>query len=127
MLRTIKGRLTVNVIGIVVAAILLTTAGIVWVAGKRMIQDQSRALQLNADKYAEEINAWVENEKMLAEGAAGSIRAGGRTDTDFLQSVVDAHAQDREELLNLYCGTKDSRFIQSNKEAEVPDSSDCSY
>ena len=50
MLRTIKGRLTVNVIGIVVAAILLTTAGIVWVAGKRMIQDQSRALQLNADK-----------------------------------------------------------------------------
>ena len=45
MLRTIKGRLTVNVIGIVVAAILLTTAGIVWVAGKRMIQDQSRALQ----------------------------------------------------------------------------------
>ncbi len=120
MLRTIKGRLTVNVIGIVVAAILLTTAGIVWVAGKRMIQDQSRALQLNADKYAEEINAWVENEKMLAEGAAGSIRAGGRTDTDFLQSVVDAHAQDREELLNLYCGTKDSRFIQSNKEAEVP-------
>lgn len=107
-------------IGIVVAAILLTTAGIVWVAGKRMIQDQSRALQLNADKYAEEINAWVENEKMLAEGAAGSIRAGGRTDTDFLQSVVDAHAQDREELLNLYCGTKDSRFIQSNKEAEVP-------
>ncbi len=124
MLRTIKGRLTVNVIGIVVAAILLTTAGIVWVAGKRMIQDQSRALQLNADKYAEEINAWVENEKMLAEGAAGSIRAGGRTDTDFLQSVVDAHAQDREELLNLYCGTKDSRFIQSNKEAEVPEGYD---
>lgn len=124
MLRTIKGRLTVNVIGIVVAAILLTTAGIVWVAGKRMIQDQSRALQLNADKYAEETNAWVENEKMLAEGAAGSIRAGGRTDTDFLQSVVDAHAQDREELLNLYCGTKDSRFIQSNKEAEVPEGYD---
>lgn len=111
-------------IGIVVAAILLTTAGIVWVAGKRMIQDQSRALQLNADKYAEKINAWVENEKMLAEGAAGSIRAGGRTDTDFLQSVVDAHAQDREELLNLYCGTKDSRFIQSNKEAEVPEGYD---
>lgn len=124
MLKTIKGRLTVNVIGIVVAAILLTTAGIVWVAGKRMIQDQSRALQLNADKYAEEINAWVENEKMLAEGAVGSIRAGGKTDTDFLQSVVDAHAQDREELLNLYCGTKDSRFIQSNKEAEVPEGYD---
>lgn len=124
MLRTIKGRLTANVIGIVVAGILLTTAGIVGVAGKRMIQNESRALQLNADKYAEAINTWVENKKMLAKGTADSIKAGGRTDTDFLQAVVDTHAQGREELLNLYCGTNDSRFIQSNKEAEVPEGYD---
>lgn len=120
MLRTIKGRLTTSVIGIVVASILLTTAGIIAVAGRRMIQDQTQTLQLNADKYAEEINTWIENEKMLADGVADSISAGGKTDTDFLQSVVDTHAAGREELLNLYCGTKDSRFIQSNREAETP-------
>ncbi|MCM1158714.1 MAG: methyl-accepting chemotaxis protein [Bacteroidales bacterium] len=124
MLKTIKGRLTTSVIGIVVASILLNTAGIIVVAGKRMIQDQTQTLQLNADKYAEEINTWIENEKMLAGGAADSIEAGGKVETDFIQSVVDAHAAGRDELLNLYCGTKDSRFIQSNREAEIPEGYD---
>jgi len=56
MLKTIKGRLTASMIGIVVASILLTTVGIIAVAGKRTVQDQTQALQLNADKYAEEVN-----------------------------------------------------------------------
>lgn len=124
MLKTIKGRLTVSVIGIVVASILLTTVGITAVAGKRMIRNQTQALRLNAEKYAKEINTWIETEKMLARGAAGSIEAGGRTDTDFVQSVVDTHAAGRDELLNLYCGTKDSRFIQSNREAGIPEGYD---
>ncbi len=124
MLKTIKGRLTASVIGIVVASILLTTVGIIAVAGKRTIQDQTQALQLNADKYAAEINTWIENEKMLAEGAADSIAAGRTIDTDYIQSVVETHASGRQELLNLYCGTKDSRFIQSNPEAEIPEGYD---
>lgn len=124
MLKTIKGRLTVSMIGIVVASILLTTVGIITVAGRRTIQDQTQALQLNADKYAEEINTWIENEKMLADGAAKSIAAGRTIDTDYVQSVVDAHAAGRQELLNLYCGTKDSRFIQSNREAGIPEGYD---
>ena len=37
---------------------------------------------------------------------------------------MDTHAAGREELLNLYCGTKDSRFIQSNREAEIPEGYD---
>lgn len=124
MLKTIKGRLTVSMIGIVVVSILLTAIGIIAVAGKRMVQDQIQALQLNADKYAEEINTWIENEKMLAEGAAKSIAAGEKTGTDYVQSVVDSHASGRQELLNLYCGTKDSRFIQSNREAGIPEGYD---
>ena len=62
--RTIKGRLTISVICIVVISIVATTAGIIIVVGKRLIQNQTDALQLNADKYAEEINTWIENEKM---------------------------------------------------------------
>ncbi len=124
MLKTIKGRLTVSMIGIVVASILLTTVGIITVAGKRTIQEQTQALQLNADKYAEEINTWIENEKMLVDGTAKSIAAGKTIETDYVQSVVDAHAEGRQELLNLYCGTKDSRFIQSNREAGIPEGYD---
>ena len=120
MSKTIKGRLTVSMIGIVVASILLTTVGIITVAAKRTIQDQTQALQLNADKYAEEINTWIENEKMLAEGAAKSIAAGGTIDMAQVQAVVDTHAAGRQELLNLYCGTRDSKFIWSNREIEMP-------
>lgn len=124
MLKTIKGRLTISVIAIVIASILLTTVGIIIVAGSRMIDNQTEALQLNADKYAEEINTWIENEKMLASGSADSIQAIGSTDTNVIQSVVDVHASGRSELLNLYCGTADSRFIQSNHEADIPEGYD---
>lgn len=122
--RTIKGKLTASVICMVVVSILLTTAAIVVVAGKRLIADQTEALQIYADRYAEEINTWIENEKMLAEGAADCIGAARNTDGDFIQSVMDTYAEGRGELLNLYCGTKDSIFIQSNKEAEIPEGYD---
>lgn len=122
--RTIKGKLTTSVIWMVVVSILLTTMGIIIVAGKRLIRDQTEALQIYADRYAEEINTWIENEKMLADGAANSIEAAQNTNSDFIQSVMDTFASGRGELLNLYCGTKDSRFIQSNREAEIPEGYD---
>lgn len=124
MRRTMKGKLTISVIGIVMASIMLTTIGTVVVAGRNLIQDQTEALQLNAEKYAEEINTWIENEKMLADGAANSIEAAADTTDGLIQSVLDTFAADRTELLNLYCGTKDSKFLQSNQDAEIPDGYD---
>lgn len=124
MTKTMKGRLTISVICIVAVSILLTMLGAVVIAGKRMMSEQKEILQLYADKYAKEINTWIENEKMLAAGTAGSIAAAGSLDEAFLQSVVDVHAKGRDELLNLYCGTKDSAFIQSNREAGIPDGYD---
>ena len=124
MRRTIKGKLTVSVICIVAASILLTTIGIAAVAGKRLIQDQTESLQVYADKYAQEINTWIENEKMLAKGAADSLEAAQNMEDAFIQSVMDTYAKDRGELLNLYCGTRDSKFIQSNREAEIPEGFD---
>lgn len=124
MSRTIKGKLTINVIFIVVVSIMLTTVGIVFAAGGQLMRNQTDALRLNADKYAEEINTWIENEKMLAEGAANSIEASGNTDAAAVQLVMDTYSEGREELLNLYCGTNDSLFYQSNRGAEIPEGYD---
>ncbi len=124
MRKTIKGKLTISVICIVAVSIMLTTLGIVTMAGRRLIEDQTQALQLNADRYAEEINTWIENEKMLAEGTANSIEAAGSTADGLIQSALDTYAADRPELLNLYCGTKESKFLQSNREAEIPEGYD---
>ena len=124
MSRTIKGKLTISVIFMVVMSILLTTAAILIVAGRRLMEDQTETLQLYADKYAEEINTWIENEKMLASGTAKGVEAAGSIEDDALQEILNTYAADRDELLNLYCGTKDSRFIQSNAEAEIPEGYD---
>ncbi len=107
MLKTIKGKLTISVIGIVIVSVLLTTAGVAAVAGNRMVRDQTQALQLNADKYAEEINTWIENEKMLVDGATDSIAAGKETKTEFVQSAGHSNGnsaavmQQIEELFHL--------------------------
>ena len=108
MTRTIKGKLTTGVILIVVAVIVLITAGISGVAGARLLEKQKNELQLQADSYAEEINTWIE----------------GDVSDAFLQSVVNTHAEGRDELLNLYCGTASSKFLQSNPDAEIPEGYD---
>ena len=124
MRRTIRGKLTVSVILIVVAIIILTTFGIILVVGGTLNEKSENELQLYADKYAEAINTWMENERMMAEGTANSIEAAGDVTAEFLQKVVETHAEGRGELLNLYCGTTDSRFYQSNPEAEIPEGYD---
>lgn len=124
LLKTIKGRLTISIICIVTISMLLTTIGIVAIAGSRIMSDQTEVLLLNADKYAEEINTWIENEKMIATGAANSIKAARNVEGDFIQAVVNAHAEGRDEMLNLYCGKANSEFYQSNPEAEIPEGYD---
>ena len=49
MTKTMKGRLTISVICIVAASILLTTLGIIAIAGRRMMAEQKDILQLYAD------------------------------------------------------------------------------
>ena len=124
MRRTIKGKLTTSVIVIVVAIIVLTTLGVILIAGNQMTDKSENELQLQADKYANAINTWMENEMMMAEGTANSVEVTGELSGGFLQKVVDTHAEGREELLNLYCGTADSRFYQSNYEAVIPEGYD---
>lgn len=121
MRKTIKGKLTTSVILIVVAIIILTTFGIVMIASNTLTKKSENELQLQADKYAEAINTWIVDEKMMAEGTANSIEAAGDMTETFLQKVVNTHAEGRDELLNLYCGTADSRFYQSNPDAEIPE------
>ena len=50
MTKTMKGRLTISVICIVAVSILLTTLGIVMIAGQRIMSEQKEILQLYADK-----------------------------------------------------------------------------
>ncbi len=120
MARTIKGKLTISVILIVIAIIVLMTTGIIGASGSYFLKSERTQMQLQADKYAREIDTWMENEKMLVEGTADSVTVGGDFSEAYLMKTVATFARGREELLNLYCGTDQKGFYQSNTEAGIP-------
>lgn len=124
MRKTIRGKLTISVIAIVIVIIEAITIGIVGIAGSKLMNSQKDELQLQADRYAQEVNSWIATEKMLVTGAAKSIESTGDMSEAGLQNVVDTYYAGREELLNLYFGTADSKFYQGNREAAIPDGYD---
>lgn len=123
--RTIRGKLTSTVIIIVVAIIMIITAGIVSIAGNNLLGAQKDELQLQADKYANEVDTWISTEKEWVTGAANAIQSTGDVSDRGALSVVDAYYEGRAELLNMYFGREaDGVFLQGNKEATTPEGYD---
>ncbi len=123
---TIKGRLTLAVILIVVAAMLVSTGIIVGTSGKKLTNELTSELQLNADKYANSINSWIEMEKGLnaAGAAAFSAIPDPDYDRDHIQKMVTAEAEGHPEFLNLYYGMEDKLHLQMDPNATVPEGYD---
>ncbi|MCR5832246.1 MAG: methyl-accepting chemotaxis protein [Lachnospiraceae bacterium] len=123
---TIKGRLTLAVILIVVAAMLVSTGIIVGTSGKKLTNELTSELQLNADKYANSINSWIEMEKGLnaAGAAAFSAIPDPDYDKDHIQKMVTTEAEGHSEFLNLYYGMEDKMHLQMDPNATVPEGYD---
>ena len=126
MKSTIKGKLTAAVIAIVVTVMLVTTAIIVGTSGSKLTKELTGELQINADKYANSINSWIEMEKGLNTAGAAALKAlpAASYDHDHLQQIVSTESEGRSELLNLYYGTEDKQFIQTDPAAEAPEGYD---
>ena len=126
MKRTIKGKLTTAVILIVALVMLVSTFIIVGTAGRNLTGHLTKELQYSADKYANSINSWIEHEKGL--NSAGAIALASLPDEDYeqshMQTIVTKESADRPELLNLYYGTEDKLFVQTDPEAETPEGYD---
>ncbi len=126
MKSTIKGKLTAAVIAIVVTVMLVTTAIIVGTSGSKLTKELTGELQINAEKYANSINSWIEMEKGLNIAGAAALKAlpAASYDHDHLQQIVSTESEGRSELLNLYYGTADKQFIQTDPAAETPEGYD---
>ncbi len=126
MRRTIKGKLTIAVILIVVIAMFISTAIIVTTSNRKMTHQITTELQINADKYANSINSWIEMEKGLNVAGAAAIKSlpDSSYEHDHLQQIVSTESEGRTELLNLYYGTEDKLFIQTDPNAEAPEGYD---
>ena len=113
MRRTIKGKLTLSVILIVVIVVFLIVVSIMTIAGNGIVESKKNELQLQSEKYAAEINTWIQEEKMVVEDVAKMIEIEKSIDKEFLTNLVFGYAQDRDELLNLYCGTAEGMFVKT--------------
>ncbi|MCQ2496513.1 MAG: methyl-accepting chemotaxis protein [Lachnospiraceae bacterium] len=123
--KTIRGKLTSTVIIIVITIIMIITAGIVSIAGYNLLKAQKEELQLQADKYAHEVDTWISTEKEWVTAAANSIQSTGDISDAGVLKVVDSYYAGREELLNMYFGrASDGVFFQGNKEASTPEGYD---
>ncbi|MBR1390647.1 MAG: methyl-accepting chemotaxis protein [Lachnospiraceae bacterium] len=126
MLKTIRGRLTSAAILILVAAMLISTITIVSISSNKLTSEISGELQLRADKYASSINTWIESEKFLNKGTAAGIEALGTKNwsPELLQDIITTQSQGRDELLNLYFGTAEKEFYQTDPNTSTPDGYD---
>ena len=126
MKRTIKAKLTTAVILIVVVAMLLSMGIVVGMSSRTLTKHLTGELQLNADKYANSINSWIEREKGLNIAGAAALKAlpAGSYDREHIQQIVSSESEGRSELLNLYYGTEEKEFIQTDPAAETPEGYD---
>ena len=99
MRRTIKGKLTLSVILIVVIVVFLIVVSIMTIAGNGIVESKKNELQLQSEKYAAEINTWIQEEKMVVEDVAKMIEIEKSIDKEFLTNLVFGYAQDRDELI----------------------------
>ena len=123
---TIKEKLTVVVILIVVAAMLISTGVIVGTSGSKLTGQITSQLQVNADKYANSINSWIEMEKGLSNAGAAAFAA--LPDDAYvipnIQKMVTTQAQGHPEFLNLYYGMEDKTHLQMDPNAKPPEGYD---
>jgi len=83
------------------------------IAGKAIVESKKNELRLQSEKYAEQINTWIQEERLIVENVAKAIEIEKNIDKEFLEKVVFGYVENREELLNLYCGTSEGMFIKT--------------
>ena len=123
---TIKGKLTAAMIIIVAVALLVSTAVTVTLSTGNLSTELKSELQINADKFANSINSWIEKERgrNIAGAAAIKSLSDEISDKAHLQVMVSTLSEDRPDLLNLYYGTEDKVFVQTDPDQLPPEGYD---
>lgn len=122
--KTIRGKLTLGAVICTVVSVVALTVSVISMAAVQMKEQQQAELQLQADRYGQEINGWMQQEIQLVEGAANSLEVAEDLSEGSIMKVLKQYSNGREELLNLYFGKSDSSFYQSNEEVGVPEGYD---
>lgn len=126
MFKTIKGTLTSTVIIIVAVAMIALSFTMLMVSGANLDSSAQEGLQAKANLHAEQISAWLSNEKTMTEGIRDAIYALGtdKPTREQMSQVLISTATGRDELLNIYIGQETKDHLQLDPNAEVPEGYD---
>ena len=118
MKRTISKKVTISVVSIVVVMFTIMSIVIGCVVSNKLLDRYKSELQIQADKYNEEINAWVQQKMLLVEETATDLMC----DNDFLRpnvyKVLAKHIEGQEDVFNLYLCTETQDIIMNDQELE---------
>ena len=124
MRRTIREKLTVSIVCIVFVLFTIIVITTVSFASNKLINDQKNELQLQSDKYAEQINTWFKSMIILAEESAKDIsNTGNMTRGDYfdrnlenIRRILKSHIKGHEEAFNMYYVREDSKLCMADAE-----------
>ena len=125
--KTIRGTLVFFVCVINIIAMLVLSLVVIMISGNTIMSRSKQNLAKDARLSAEKINEWFASEKTMTEGVALSVTdlaASSGISDNMMQAIVDSFGDGRENLLNLYIGTENKNFVQSNTEASIPEGYD---
>ena len=126
MFKTIRGTLTSTVIIIVAVAMIALSLTMLMVSGASMDNQAREGLQSKANYHAEQINAWLNGEKVMTEGIRDAVLALGvdKPTQEQMSKILISTATGRDQLLNIYIGQEDKQHLQLDPNATVPDGYD---
>ncbi|MBR1913684.1 MAG: methyl-accepting chemotaxis protein [Lachnospiraceae bacterium] len=124
--KTIKAKITSTVIIIAVLALLISNGISVILAGNSLTKAQTEKLQNQADKFAGNIDVWFEGERTMVEGVVYDVNGLHTATPEFeeLVNILRSPAANMRELMNMYIGTSDKQFAQSDPNATTPEGYD---
>ena len=127
-MKSIRAKITLVVAIIVIVAIALTTACIVYNANNELQTSKEEDLQLESDYYALEINQWFYLKKQLvSSGASSLIAADAFSNVEKLKGILSQHYQaNADELIDFYFGSEQHICYTGNGDPLPDDFDPCS-
>ena len=130
MRRTIREKLTINILCIVIVFFSIILAVTVSFASNKLIMKQKNELQLQTDKYAEEINTWFTDIIVLSEESAKNIATarelsiGDNFEKNYetIWNILYEHNKGHDEVFNMYYVRTDNKLCMEDRQlkAQLP-------
>jgi len=114
MRRTIREKLTIRIALLVISLFVISMFVIVSIASDKLIIEQKKGLQSQADVCAEQINTWINKQIILVEHTAKQVMLSSSLEPEYIRKILQSQIEGHDELLNLYFANERDKVVMSD-------------